>query len=1691
MFRKMIAALLVLSVLCPSVPLFAHAAQAESPEQEAQSAEEETSEVSAREDSAQTPKDYMLGASTGAETVAPPATRTVSNGTCGENLTWTLDTDSGVLTISGSGAMTDFSENSAPWYTKRSYIKTVVVEEGVTTLGVYAFRYCTALTSIALPSSLQQINALCFQSCKTLSELCLPEGLTTIDYAAFNLSGLTAIHLPATLMSLGEMAFYGCTSLNEITVAEGNTAFIVQDGVLYNSDITQLYLCPADRTEPLVIPDTVTYLGDEGLANCTKLTGLTIPDNLRWSSNALSFCNGLLNLHVYDSNPKYAEVDGVLFSKDLLTLVQFPCGRTGSYAIPDGTVTVGYAAFGRMENPMIVTMPDTVEVISGSAFSYSTGLTQLTLSGKLREIYAHAFNGCEQMENVVLPETLTSLGYDSFNGCLHITEITIPSQITSISMSTFTFCTRLEKVVLEGPVTAIGSYAFAWCVSLESINFPEELTMIGTEAFSHCRELKEARLPSALNDLGDRVFLHCEALTQIVLPQGVEVVPYGAFWDCYALTEVILPKGLRTIESSAFAETAIAGIVIPETVTEIGNSAFYKCTQLSSVHFLGDAPEVTGEPFSSCADTLVLYYTENAQDWSSPTWNELPTALWSYTFSTTADCVNGGTETFRCNECDLLYTRGVRAYGHSFGAWYLAVRPTQDAEGRWERICSVCDYVDTEPTPAVTEATQTPAATYNLDRQNYSVYGSPVTSYLIDNRDGTLTRVETADSGITVERYDAEYQFLSRQVLPMELPLFGGFYEGTDYFFLAFGQANPEEDDGVEVIRVVRYTKDWLRLGQASLYGANTYIPFEFGSLRMTQYQDMLYVHTCHEMYATGDGYHHQANLIFSISIPEMEITDQFSAVGNVGYGYVSHSFNQFVLTDGDKLLTLNHGDAYPRSAVIVQYGKPAGQEIFSGSCTYTNLLKFTGSTGYNPTGASLGAFELSDSAYLTAGNSIVQDGSVSFSGQRNIFLCVTPRGDIGSTDTTLHWITSYDSDADIEISTPHLVPIQGDRFLLLWTEDDLLHYVFMDDMGNTVSEIYKANLLLSDCKPIVWNNAVCWYVTQNSKPAFFSIPLDHPDAPENHAPKITITLDPSGGTLESSALTFTRTFAQPYGELPVPQRKSGYRFLGWYRYQQYYGNTSTSGQITADTIVTLMNDHTLYAHWEALPHDCEYEVTEVIPANCTSGEIAVYTCIYCDNFYRVQSGVVSHTWDDGTITTQPTCTEWGETVFRCTLCDTEKTEYLPPTGHSYTGTVTPPTCTAQGYTTHTCTACGNSYQDTYTAALGHDWNAGTVTTTPTCTQKGEKLFRCRRCEATKTESLPAKGHSYTETVTPPTCTEQGYTTYACHCGYSYQGGYVSGLGHDFGEWVTTQEPTCTEAGTAVRACTRCSEKLTIPIEALGHNEQIVVTEPTCTTQGYNTHTCIRCQESYQDRFTDPLGHLWNGGEITKAPTATERGEKTYTCERCAETRTESIPATGEQAETSCDGGKNCPSAKFRDVSAKEWYHLYVDYVVAHGLFGGTSNTTFEPETAMTRAMLVTLLWRYEGNPAEGENTFTDVPEGTWYTEAVAWAAANGVVNGVGSNRFDPEGELTREQMAALLFRYAQQKGIDTSERGSLLSFLDGGRVSSWAEDAIQWTVAEGIIAGSDGCLLPQGNATRAQVAAILTRFIENIVKSE
>lgn len=256
---------------------------------------------------------------------------------------------------------------------------------------------------------------------------------------------------------------------------------------------------------------------------------------------------------------------------------------------------------------------------------------------------------------------------------------------------------------------------------------------------------------------------------------------------------------------------------------------------------------------------------------------------------------------------------------------------------------------------------------------------------------------------------------------------------------------------------------------------------------------------------------------------------------------------------------------------------------------------------------------------------------------------------------------------------------------------------------------------------------------------------------------------------------------------------------------------------------------------------------------------------------------------------------------------------------------------------------------------------------------------------------------------------------------------------------------------TAGSVSARCEVAVGTPAHV--HSYTAVVTAPTCAVQGYTTYTCS-CGEYYYDDYVPALGHSYVDG----------------VCTRCGATR---------------------PETRFVDVKPGSWYYKSIVYAVSNGLMNGVGDSKFEPEEGMTRAMLVTVLWRYEGSPKQRPSTFSDVRRGQWYSEAVSWAAKNGIVTGVGDNKFEPDTQITREQIATILYRYAQKKRADTSARGSLSAFPDNGKVNGWAKTALQWCVGEGLIGGTNEngkvYLDPQGTATRAQVATILMRYIEKL----
>lgn len=423
-------------------------------------------------------------------------------------------------------------------------------------------------------------------------------------------------------------------------------------------------------------------------------------------------------------------------------------------------------------------------------------------------------------------------------------------------------------------------------------------------------------------------------------------------------------------------------------------------------------------------------------------------------------------------------------------------------------LCVAMSLCCTLPAGAAQTLTA-PAESSNLGDYEYTYdrWANPVCSNLVANDDGTLTRVEYTGQTVAVEQYDDKLNFVSGFSIAPELPLFGGFYSGETHNFLVFGQENDREDDSAEVIRVVSYTKDWQRVGAASLYGANTVKPFEGGSLRFAECNGYLYIRTSHLMYTARDGLRHQANLMMNVRIADMTVTDSFWRVMNNNYGYVSHSFNQFVLVDGTDLLAVDHGDAIPRAVILFRYNAPAGRDSFmkgvvgSHQMSYVksvNVLPIEGQTGNNDTGVSLGGFEASDSAYLIAGNTVMQKPGTDLYGQRNIFISVTSKTDFTQSGTTVRYLTDYVQGDGVDVSNPHFVEISDQRYILLWTESNdngqTLRYCFVDGQGRLQGDIYSCPGVLSDCKPVVWGEKLVWYATNASAPAFFTIDLTNPE---------------------------------------------------------------------------------------------------------------------------------------------------------------------------------------------------------------------------------------------------------------------------------------------------------------------------------------------------------------------------------------------------------------------------------------------------------------------------------------------------------------------------------------------------------------------------------------------------------------------
>ena len=551
-------------------------------------------------------------------------------------------------------------------YLNGELVENLVIPDSVTNIGNYAFYGCESLKSITIPDSVASIGRNAFYSCKNLNRvditdiaawckisfknlwsnplyyahnlylngelvenLVIPDSVESISgYAFGSCSSLASVTIPDSVMSIGDSAFYGCENIYSVNITDlaawRNISFeSFAANPLYIG--CNLYL-NGELVENLVIPDSVTNIGNYAFYGCESLKSITIPDSVASiGRNAFYSCKNLNRVDITDiaawckmvlgdnmvlgdiivlgdnNDTPFSYKYDLYLNGELVENLVIPDGITSvndyafrgcssirSVTIPDSVTSIGTSSFSGCTGLASVTIPDSVTSIGNYAFSNCYRLTSVTIPDSVTSIGDNAFYYCYSITSVTIPDSVTSIGDYAFENCSSLTSITIPGSVTSIGESAFRDCYRLTSVTIPGSVTSIDDSAFRYCKSLTSVTIPDSVTSIGDFAFSDCSSLTSITIPDSVTSIGDAAFNDCSSLTRITIPDSVTSIGDNAFYDCYSLTSVTIPEGLNVIPKSAFSYCCnLKAITIPASMEYIRRDAFSNCDNIKYVFFKG------------------------------------------------------------------------------------------------------------------------------------------------------------------------------------------------------------------------------------------------------------------------------------------------------------------------------------------------------------------------------------------------------------------------------------------------------------------------------------------------------------------------------------------------------------------------------------------------------------------------------------------------------------------------------------------------------------------------------------------------------------------------------------------------------------------------------------------------------------------------------------------------------------------------------------------------------------------------------------------------------------------------------------------------------------------------------------------------------------------------------------------------
>ncbi|MBR5429697.1 MAG: leucine-rich repeat protein, partial [Firmicutes bacterium] len=601
------------------------------------------------------------------------AAETVASGYCGENVTWTLDSN-GYLTIGGTGAMDDYTFHDlgswgflppeTPWYSHNDDIYSIIINSGVTGIGSCAFYECGSLREVTLPTSVTDVGEYAFYDCNKLSRvnyagtqqqwnyIIIRSNNYYLEKAAKNYAaavlysgtcGAEGADLSWMLDSNGLLTIYGTGAMEDFvydTMQNCSCPWSNYAGSIYSVDIRSGVTSIGDRAlqectnlTSVSIPEGVTSIGLYAFDNCVSLTSISIPSSLTSiSGGAFLSCNSLNAVYITDvaawCSISFNDIDNPLSYAHNLYLNG---ALVTDLVIPDGVTHINDSAFFYCTSLTSVTIPPSVTSSGEYAFYRCNNLNAVYISD-MAAWYGISFNGDSSnplacghnlylngnlVREAVFPDGMTSIDR-TFEGASCLTSVTISDSVTNIGNYAFYGCSGLTSVTIPDSVTSIGGYAFAACSGLTSLTIGNNVANIWEYAFNNCSSLTSVTIPNSVTGISNYAFSRCYRLTSVTIPDSVAYLGKGVFYECNSLTDVIIPDSITSIGDYTFYRCYwLTSLTIPDGVTSIGYQAFYCCSRLTSVNIPDTVTSIGDSAFLGCSSLTTVNYGGLASQWSS------------------------------------------------------------------------------------------------------------------------------------------------------------------------------------------------------------------------------------------------------------------------------------------------------------------------------------------------------------------------------------------------------------------------------------------------------------------------------------------------------------------------------------------------------------------------------------------------------------------------------------------------------------------------------------------------------------------------------------------------------------------------------------------------------------------------------------------------------------------------------------------------------------------------------------------------------------------------------------------------------------------------------------------------------------------------------------------------------------------